>query len=198
MACTNDEVRAALQLEYEIFVEAAYIGPNSESLVLEYAPFNAVSDFVVAFEEDQVVGVLRRIKYHADLGIKTLRDFDIRAEWRGMVEEACRNSPALVEEIGTLALKKERRGIGGRAFTMSIYRVAWQESVRRGVKYWLFSVDERLFKTLVGLFGAFAIGDPMHYMGSVTVPALLEIQRIRERYERGEDALLAGYFLTGL
>lgn len=196
LARSVEEIEGACIVEYETFLEAGYIEANSQQRVLEFEEYDPFSDFFVLIKDTLVIGMLRRMRPSTSLELKTLRDFEINPDWKEL-EKIAQTQPTLIEEIGTLGLLKEYRGLGLRACVAALYRASWQDSVRRGVKYWLFSADAKLFWALSNWFG-FAvqqIGHDKYYMGSQTIPAVLPIQQQLEIYRRGESVEEGEYFL---
>lgn len=200
LAQSPAEVTGALECEYLTFWEAGYIESNPAQEVMEYSPFNSASSFFVIIDTGSVVGALRRIPVTPELGLKTLNDFEVGPNWREVLETALSQDPNSVEEIGTVGVLKEYRQIGGHAFASSLYRASWQDSVRRGVGYWVCSVDERLYHMVerVYRFNIAPIGPKVYYMGSMTVPAVIPILELRSLWENGFNPNIGSFFLKGL
>lgn len=199
MADTPEEIEGAKRVEYFTFLDSGYIEPNTQQEVLEYSGFDDVSQFFVVKDGTNVVGMMRIIKY-SPKGFKTLKDFTINSGWLTSIEALIKEDPRSVEEIGTLGLLENYRGKNSRAAVAAIFKASWQDSVRRGVKMWIFSADFRLFGLLTNWFEfkVKQIGDGKDYLGSYTVPATLDIQNQREIYQSGSNPDEGSYFLQDL
>lgn len=184
-AATESEIRAARALEFEVFRECGYTEGGFNGEVQEYLPYSEWSVFFVAMTADgQTVGVLREIRASA-AGFQTLNNFRLRGRWRSIVPAVTAKNPAI--EIGTVAVKREFRGVGGSAVSMGLYREMLRDVVRNDVKFVFASLDERLFRTFTEVFRwpCHVIGYRRHYMGSVTIPVLFDadewMRHVREK-----------------
>lgn len=155
-------------------------------------------------EEGKVVATLRVI--HLPLqNIPSARlpieqSFELYTPQQRELRQAITSNPTKVIEISALA--KERSVDTFAALDM--YRAVWQHAKRTGIDLCAISADERLDKTLKGLFGSAVIhaGVPAEMMGSVTVPSFLYPSRCadamstiyRQMMESGDEEGAAGYY----
>ncbi|MCF6237773.1 MAG: GNAT family N-acetyltransferase [Candidatus Marinimicrobia bacterium] len=160
---------AAQQLEYQVFLEAGYIDPNQEQLVLEYAKYSR-SEFIITRDGPQLTGVVRLIYANDERptrGLPTLENFNLYDEWQAKIT---RLATRRLGEFGTLAVLKAYRG--GRS-TYLLKQKLILHPVLKGYRYGVSLIDEGLLKHLVkGGYPLKQIGDKRYYMGSVTVPVL--------------------------
>jgi len=60
---------------------------------------------------------------------------------------------------------------------MEIIQTVFQYSLQQGITHWICCIDERVYKYLNRVFGSVfkVIGEPKVYLGSVTIPCVLDI-----------------------
>lgn len=189
IAETAEEIRAAKTLEYETFLGENYVTSNEDHEVLEYRDYDDQSDFFIVVEASEVVGVLRRIRG----SMKTIEDFTLPTSTLEKLK-------GRTQELGTGAVRRDKRGTPGLAYIAALFRAVWQDSLRSGVQFWVFSLDKRIFHLVTKWF-KFEIeelGPGVDYMGSFTIPAMLDIQLQKEVYKNGKYPEIGTYFLRSL
>ena len=159
-------------LEYEVFRDAGYIEPNSDEVVKEFAAYPN-SEFVVAQNDSELTGIMRLVYARANmenLGLPTLKAFDIWDQWRVKIEEI---NPEKLGEFGTLAVLKPFRG--GKT-TYLLKRKAIVHPILNGYRYGISMIDKGLLTRLNnGGYKLNQIGEEKKYMGSVTVPVMASL-----------------------
>lgn len=178
---TNDLWRQAVEIEAGVFIESDYV-QNQEELGVEYAKYLPTTEFIVAAKDGMVGGSVRAIFYDESVGFKTIDDIstgklEISEEGREIL-----NTLDLTQtfEIGTLAVNKDFRGKPddeGR-LSVQLYGAIYAEAKRHGTQNVIASFDERYFNSFSSIFGpgVKALGPATDYMGSPTVPALLNTE----------------------
>ena len=163
----------AIKIEYDVFVKAKYIEPNSHKKVLEYDRY-PFARFLVALDKDKIAGVVRLIvdKNNSvrQLNLPTLNDFEI---WPSAYKILEKFPPLKIVEIGTMSIPKAYRGGFVRKFLTKKIII---ESLTSGMQCAVASIDEKFYKAMLRMkFGFTQIGTEKHYLGSVTVPVLYSI-----------------------
>ena len=171
----------AQRLEYEVFVDSGYIEPNAQGHVLEYDAYPE-AEFLVLTVDKAPAGAVRLIYDHArpfpEMRIPTLTDFPLLPEVREQHSDLdCAESL----EVGTMAIAKPYRG---RQTLNTLLEAILHRSWEQGIWNIFASLDEKYFHFLVKHGYPFrAIGEKRHYMGSVTVPALLLSDDFEGRFQ---------------
>jgi len=160
----------AIRTEYEVFVKAQYIKPNSYGRILEYDKY-PFSKFLVAIDKGKIAGVVRLIVDKSNsvkqLNLPTLNDFEI---WPSAYKILEKFPPSKIVEIGTMSISKVYRGgIVRRLLTKKIIIM----SLTSGMQCAVASIDEKFYKAMIRMKLRFTqIGSKKYYLGSVTVPVL--------------------------
>lgn len=171
-------------IEAEAFIEKGYI-ESAEELAKEYQKYLPVTEFVVARRGNEVGGSVRIIHYDPQIGFKTLDDVQagklvLNPDSQKFMDQVNLSN---VFEVGTLAVKKELRSKPddeGR-LAVALYGAILGESLRHRCQYVIASFDEDYFNRFKGIFGPAVteMGPAIDYMGSPTVPALLDIPELK-------------------
>lgn len=179
---TDSEVwKQAAQNEADVFIKSGYID-SADELAEEYAPY-LPKTFMLGVEVDgKVAGSIRFIDYDPKSGFKTMSDIE---KGRLIVDEAgqkllAETDPAKMVEIGTIAVDKAYQASSSNndfklvgEFYGSIYNIG----TKRDVPFVLASFDAQYFNRFVKLMGPGVkqLGPAVDYMGSPTIPALLDV-----------------------
>lgn len=175
----SDLWRRCSVLEAEIFVEKGYVGAPEE-LQSEYEPYGETTTFVAACDEDNVpAGVVRLIRGQHATELKTVRDV-----MAGRLLAGPSGSPYLrvagpVIEVGTIAADRSHRmdpGATGRV-AFCLYAAVLHEAKSHGADLVYASFDGDYFERFHLIFAPAvqAIGPPTPYMGSPTVPTVVDV-----------------------
>lgn len=177
---------AAADMETVVFKESGYV-ENKEELAEEYAPYLSASEFVIANTmSGRFGGSLRIIHHEPGVGFKTLHDIKkgrltVDVKGREIIDNLDEKE---VIEVGTIGVPSEFRGRPEKADSMSVplYGATLDATKRHGARYILASFDEDYFSRFKGIFGpsAEALGPPTDYMGSPTVPAIIDVPRLMD------------------
>ncbi len=170
---TAEEILAAQRLHHDGYLEVGYIDKPTSIGIIEDG-YHKFSDYIVAIHindnhKGEVVGVIRAVKY-SSLGFPVLNEFRLYKKWEKFLKKLDLNQ---VIEVGALFTKP------GYHVARGLYREIWQYSKMNGYKYWLAAIDERLFKVFTKrLYFYFdKIGKEKFYLGSVSIPAILDCQK---------------------
>ena len=167
---TNDAaVLQAKRLCYETYVSVGYLTPSpAAAFGPEREP--GVTYIVATDARGTVVGTLR---------LSTHRPFQALAAWRGRLYHqqaallaAARRGPAF--GLGALAVRKACAPL---KVAQGLYHFAYRWALAHSRDYGIITMDARAFRAL-GMAGwhAVPVGTPMHYLGSLTVPAIIPIR----------------------
>ncbi|WP_019414426.1 hypothetical protein [Paenisporosarcina sp. TG20] len=153
----------AIQLHRKRYSEVGFL------LEDEQDPYESDSLYFVAKdqEKNEIVGVTRLI-FKPLLELATLEHFTIYDLDIKKLQKLDKNSYAEVSAF----TKMPQHEVG-----MDIIRTVFQYSLHHGITHWICCIDERVYKYLNRVFGpAFKIiGEPQVYLGSVTIPCILDI-----------------------
>ena len=162
----------AIQLEYDVFLEAGYIEANDQHRVLQYDPYPH-GEFLVALQEGEVVGSMRLIYASGASAtlpsFSTLREFELYPETAQKIYEIPQEN---IVEIGTMAVRKQYRGTMIKSRMIKSFLLnSWKNS-RRHV---LASLDLNYFRSLHRMgMPCEQIGPKRDYMGSTTIPTYFD------------------------
>lgn len=174
-----------LDNEAQVFIESGYVD-NAEELGGEYEKYLPKTEFIIVQQDSIAAGSVRAIFYDPEIGFKTIDDINsgklsISEESKRLLDDIDLSN---VFEIGTLAVQARYRGHAddeGR-LSVALYGAIFAETKHHDCRYVLASFDERYFNSFKSIFGPAVreLGPATDYMGSPTVPALLDIPGLFE------------------
>lgn len=200
-AAGHEEILAARRLHHDVYLQHGFIKQTQPEGVID-DEFLPQSTFVVALDAaGAVVGVCRQIGPTRGGDLPVTKHFEIEPGPRSFLAEHVDECV----EIGSLAVESTRRAHHRHEISAGLYRFMWQDAMRgratgrSRIRYWLAAIDQgvlRLFRDRFK-FNFVDIGTPRPYMGSLTVPVVLDIVDEYFFMEREDPDLLA-YFMDGL
>ncbi len=157
-------------MEYQVFLKARLIKPNVEKRVHDYAIYTN-TEFICAFYDNILTGVVRLIYPDNPKLINelpTLKQFSISVHYKTYIESL---PPKRLAEIGTMAiLPAYRKGKTAQLLRRKIITYP----ISKGYRYGLSLIDQEYFNYIRNLgYQISQIGESRHYMGSLTVPTLV-------------------------
>lgn len=174
------DIPAALKLEYQVFRTLGYTEKSENHQIDEYAKYLDQSTFYVALWAGQTIGVLRLIapgKYTPPV----ISEFEITdpQDWQ--------TNPALFEEVGVVAVAP--LFINAEVGKL-LYRAAWQDAKRRGIRYWGAVIEKWLLKIFNDRyhFPFEQFGQEKYYMGAVVYPVVMDLQAAEDNYQKNYPA----------
>lgn len=187
---------AAEAIEAEVFVESGYV-QNSDELAAEYATYEKKSEMLALVENGEVIGATRIISYALGTGFKTLNDaamgkLAIDPKGREALDDCV---PSETIEVGTIALKRGFRARDGatKDYATTIYGAIYALALQRNTPNVMASFDADYFHGFEAFFGGtvVALGPPVHYMGSDTIVAMLNVNKSMEYFQStDQDAIV--------
>lgn len=176
--------QSAAGIEASVFIEKNYVKSQAE-LEEEYEPYLGQSDFLLATSRDfGPVGSVRCI-VDGPAGFKTLNDIRVgrltaNPEGQSLVGSV---PPEKMLEIGTLAVPAAFRSRDNGRVAAQLYGAIFGYMKPRELTHVIASFDGEYWGNFKGIFGdtVTAIGPPVDYMGSPTVPALMNVYDMHER-----------------
>lgn len=172
----------ATGIEAEVFIEKEYVASAIE-LEKEYEPYLPSSEFILARLGNMAIGSVRCITGDST-GFKTVDDIE-----KGRLELSKEGSLLISEipmdrmlEIGTLAVASEWRSQDHGRAAVQLYGAILGYMNARDLTHVLASFDEDYFNNFKIIFGGTvdAIGPAVDYMGSPTVPAIMNVYDMHE------------------
>jgi len=171
--------REGSRLEAGVFQEKGYIEDERE-LEIEYEKYMPRTEFVSVEVNGRIQGSARFIYFSDLIGFKTLDDIisgrlKVTKEGHELLTGI---DLSRTFEVGTLAAAPQARSIPedeGRV-AVALYGAIYGETQRHDCEHILASFDEEYFLKFKGIFGAGAkeLGPSTDYMGSPTVPVVME------------------------
>jgi N-acyl-L-homoserine lactone synthetase len=168
VARTLDDIRLAKRLCHDIYLEAGYIRERRPDGVIPH-PYERDSIYIAARCEGRTVGTVRMTVGHS----VTLH------AWKGNLLPDRLNLignviSARYFEIGALAVSKAYRT---QKVSWQLYRAVLRCSLALQLDYAIVAMDVRALRTLQMLgWLTIRIGKPIHYMGSMTIPAVMPVR----------------------
>jgi len=187
-----DLTQAAKTLEFDTFVQTNY--PGKRGCLEEYEGFPCIF-YVAVHQGSDVVGVVRKI-LPSPLGF-TATHLQIAREWVEKVDNI--TATERCEEISTTALKKGFRGRNNFSCVLNLFRMAYQDAVASGVRYWFAPIEPPVLMHYVATFhfNFKAIGEAQDYLGAPTIPAVIDLKEGFEELSKA-DSELAEFLQEGL
>ncbi|MGF7229294.1 MAG: hypothetical protein ACQR33_04910 [Candidatus Saccharibacteria bacterium] len=199
MVCHDPEGyywKEAEKIEAEVFVESEYVR-NEDELVAEYAAYEKKSELVALVEGGEVIGATRIISYALGTGFKTLNDaavgkLAIDPKGREILDNCI---PSETIEVGTIALRRGYRSRDGAAtdYATFIYGAIYSLALARNTPNVMASFDADYYQGFEAFLGGTvqALGPAVHYMGSDTIVAMLDVNKSMEYFQStGQDAIV--------
>lgn len=172
---------AAADVEAQVFIEKGYVRTKHE-LTEEYAPYLGQSAMIALLRNgEEVPGATRVIRYHKDRGFKTLNDAKagrlvLSAEGQQIIDGLDMHRTL---EAGTASLLSDFRASHGKKYAGILYGALYDHAVGQGVDNIIAAFDAEYFKGFSRRFGILTtpLGPPTDYMGSLTVPAYMNVTK---------------------
>jgi GNAT superfamily N-acetyltransferase len=185
IAETPEEISAAKKLEHDVFKSVGFIDCSEKCFEISYyVRYELGSIFCIAKKNGLVIGVLRIIEY-TENGYPVLNDFEIFSNFKDFLNHLPKGS---IIEIGTVAVRDGYQRLG---VARGLFKLAWQYSKEKFHHIWVAAIDERVFELLTRKYHFYftRIGPPKYYLGSQTVPSLLDkyIQAVKMSQEFPEE-----------
>lgn len=169
---SSEYANVGRRIELDVFREVA--GAYNEQMIEQYSKYETSSKFFLSVDVNlkKTVGVLRTIKSSSN-GIKTLNDSQQEPFFVDLDEVKRRHNIDdfnKVWDVGTVAVLPEYRGTDSGLASIQLYRALYISSIKNGIDHWVSIIDDRLFRTLTGLFGMpfvpLAGSEPGPYLGT--------------------------------
>jgi hypothetical protein len=191
---TAEEILLARRLHHDGYLRVGYISKPTPTGTIDDG-YHKFSDHLIAIclnntnhsapKRGEIVGVIRAVKY-SQLGFPVINEFKLYPEVKKLLEVVDMN---YVIEVGALFAKP------GYFVAKGLYRAIWQYSKIRGDRYWLAAIDKRLFNIFIKRYHFYfdQIGPEKFYLGSVSVPAILDCRRQKILMYQNAPELAAFY-----
>lgn len=180
-AATPALLMKAKRLHTKVYLEKGYVFPHHlEGGIIGVTedPYQEHSHYFVTERRAangrwKVVASARLIHMNESLGHKsfqTLIHQNIHLEHSQTLQA---HDPKLIFEVSSLVKQTGESTVA----VLMLYRSMWQFSLVNGYKFWLMSVDTKLFERLRFMFSETLtpIGDKSHFKGHDVIPALLDV-----------------------
>lgn len=192
-----EDILAARRLQGRRYLDAGFVDRLRSDGTIE-DPYLRISDwFGVADAEGRtVVGVARLIR-HTPFGLPAIDEFDISAAGTQMLESI---NAERIAEVSALAVARGYGAIRGGEVAKALYRAMYQYSLLEAkYTHWVAAIDSRVKRHLVRSHGFLfeEIGESRMYLGSETVPVLLDLYAQMRHYAL-VDLRGGQYFSSGL
>jgi N-acyl-L-homoserine lactone synthetase len=161
---SNELREKAIELHFQRYLEVGFFKKGEED------PFQKDSVYFAAVHEDEnkVVGVNRLI-FRPMNELPTLKEFSIYDIEKQKLKQL--ESYRFVEMSAFTKLPQHDCILG-------MLRLTLQYSIENGITHWFCSLDERVFKYMNRMFNSpfRKIGEPKVYLGSNTIPCILDLK----------------------
>jgi N-acyl-L-homoserine lactone synthetase len=174
---STEQIRIAQALRYEVYcLEKGWVDPNGPNGIEEDAYDSEAVHFLVYDDEGEAVGTSRLI-----LGSRQSLP---ATRYLGHCADDLDLVPEQTAEVSRMASRRGSRSQDLAVF-MNMIRAMWDWSMPRSVKTWLAVSDAPLFH-LIKRIGTpiIAVGPEVEYVGSVCIPAAMDVPGIRAVLER--------------
>jgi hypothetical protein len=173
------------EIEAPVFVRAGYVS-STEELAREYEKYLPSTRFILAKRDGEPGGSVRIVSYNAVVGFKTLDDIKLgKLEINSQGIESLANLPLeQTLEVGTLAVDEDLRGKSDEENRLAVvlFGAIYGITQETNCNYVIASFDEKFYRGFRFIFGkgVVALGPGTDYMGSKTVPALINVTQIMD------------------
>jgi N-acyl-L-homoserine lactone synthetase len=160
---TNELREKAIELHHNRYLEVGFFTKGEED------PFQKDSIYFAAIykEENKVVGVNRLILKPMN-ELPTLKEFSIYDIEKRKLKNL---EPYRYAEMSALTKVPQHD------CTLGMLRTTLQYSLESGITHWFCSLDERVYRYMIRMFNFpfKMIGEPKVYLGSNTIPCILDL-----------------------
>jgi hypothetical protein len=173
-----EDIATARGLVGRVYLKEGYVTRLSEEgfLTDEDDPYVAQSTYFAVKRGGEIVATGRAIKLRSLQDYPAIKEFDVDpASLHVDTADASR-----FVEISALAKTSEQLPVD---VALTLYASMFRASLEEGEHNWLISADKRLANKLTMIFGAEVIGAPHEYMGSTTVPMMLDMRHALARLD---------------
>jgi hypothetical protein len=165
-----------MRLEYDVYLGEGYIEPNDQHIVLENRDYPEFVHFV-ARVDGRTIGALRLVTdarpRHDVFRLGSFRHFSVQKWATDLLRSADQRR---IVEVGTMVIDPEYRG--GDAYAQ-LFQKAFEYAVLARVHYALATIDEGFYHRLLKRGLPFReMGETRYYMGSHTVPAIIDVEQL--------------------
>lgn len=193
----GERLLQARRLQGQRFVDAGFVSALDSDGVID-DPWVSISTYFGAIDADGIVVGVARLIPNTLLGLPALQEFELTAAGRNAVWGI---EPSRLVEVSALATAKGQGFARSSLIADRLYRAMYQYSVvSAGYTHWCAAMDTRVKKHLVGSRNFLLleeIGIPKDYLGSPTVPCLLNLLE-QARHSALTSPSSTGFFLSGL
>ncbi len=173
--CPNGDADA-MRLEYDVYLAEGYIEANDAHLVLENRDYPEFVHFVARID-GRAIGSLRLVTdarpRHDVFRLGSFKHFSIQKWATDLLHSADQRR---VVEVGTMVIDPEFRG--GDTYAQ-LFQKAFEYAVLSRVHLALATIDEAFYHRLLKRGLPFReMGERRYYMGSYTVPALIDVDQL--------------------
>ena len=191
VADTVDLTHQAATLEFQVFSTVGYTGKGPH--IVEFAPYPCIF-YVAVNEAGEVVGAVRVI-VPSPRGFYTTK-MTLFDGWREKAFQIEREGRVL--SLPMSAIRRDFRAVESFSCILNLYRLIYQDSVRRRDRWWFAPIDVQVFPHYSSTFhfDFVQIGPEQDCLGAPTVPAVLELKPAFKHLEC-EDPDLAEFFRSG-
>lgn len=179
----SPEWAAVAEVESQIFIDSGYV-KSAQEIAEHYAPFESVSEMIGLehLPKAHVLGGSRVADPHPELGHKTVQDID-----KGELKVHAAGAKALSKvdhsrmmSVDTISLERRYRGAASAGYVGLLYSAQYIRAVNNGHTHIIASMDANYWGGFHRRFEHFAedLGPAVMYMGSLTVPILMDVAKI--------------------
>lgn len=189
----SQEWDAAAELEAEVFKEKGYVN-SREELTEEHAPYLDTTVMMgLRFRRNgAMIGASRLADPHPVNGLKVLSDLNSgRLQLSDAGAKALRGiSLAKTMDIDTLSVHENWRGARGIGFVAILYAAQYLRAHNNGQPHILASFDAGYYRGFSRKYDGLCtqLGPAVDYMGSLTVPALIDVDKASPELFTGKMA----------
>lgn len=192
-----DEIMAARRLHARRYVDAGFVDHLSRDGVIDDAWVDVATYLGARTSVGDIIGVSRNIPYTLERSLPVFGDmalFDERWDW---ITDIDLNRTS---EFSALAVAREAGIRTGRSISKALFRAMFHMSVVvDDHDYWFAALDQRVMRHLMKAhdFLFEPIGPPQEYLGSVTVPVVVDLVGQGRHYALTSPERHA-YFMAGV
>lgn len=176
------EKMEAIELHHQRYQEVGFFKPGEEDPYETSSVYFSASDV----EIDKVVGVSRLIATPI-MEFPTVKNFKLFDIQLRKIQQL--DASKIVEMSAFTKLPQHDVGLG-------LLRACSQYSFATGITHWICCLDERVYNYLkrVFRFPFEVIGEPKVYLGSNTIPCLLDLKQCAENLQQARPQLYTFFF----
>lgn len=181
LALDPKTIKEMKRLRHDVYLRCSFIDKPYPDRIIPDDADNKQAIYIAARAGNDIIGSIRLaappFKVLEELGSNLYEDAE------SIVEQALKDGAV---ELGSLAVRQES---GYSRISGGLYKAVYLVCNVKGIRWWFIDIDERVYNALLRLgWKVTEIGPRHEYMGSTTVPGVMNTQEQTQNIKKSNPA----------